>query len=103
MMIGDDDHWTFHDPSTNRFNYYCFSDRFYSRLFEANFEYQNRMMKSKWLPIFASAGLKVVDYWGNVTDQSRQQIRNLPHIDERFSRYPLDELATVHSFFLLAA
>jgi hypothetical protein len=101
MMIGHDDHWAFHDQSANQFNYYRFSDRFYSRLFETNFEYQNRMVKSEWLPIFASAGLKVIDYWGNVTDQSRQQIKNLPHIDQRFSRYPLDELATVHSFFLL--
>jgi len=101
MMIGHDDHWSFHDGTANQFNYYRYSDRLYATIFETKFEYQNRMTESEWLPIFAEAGLKVVDYWGNVTDESRQQIKNLPRIGERFSSYSLDELATVHSFFLL--
>jgi SAM-dependent methyltransferase len=101
MMIGHDDHWSFHDHSVNQFNYYRYPDKFYSRLFDTSFEYQNRMVKSEWMPVFTAAGLKVVDYWGRVTEESRQDIRNLPHIDERFSRYSLDELATVHSYFLL--
>ena len=101
MMIGHDDHWSFHDHSANQFNYYRYSDKLYSKLFDTSFEYQNRMVKSEWEPVFASAALEIVDYWGRVTEQSRQDIRNLPHIDERFSRYSLDELATVHSYFLL--
>jgi SAM-dependent methyltransferase len=101
MMVGHDDHWSFHDRSANQFNYYRYSDRLYSTIFETKFEYQNRMVKSEWLPIFAEASLKVVDYWGHVTDESRREINRLPYIDERFSRYPLDELATVHSYFLL--
>ena len=101
MMIGHDDHWSFHDHSVNQFNYYRYPDKLYSRLFDTNFEYQNRMVKSEWLPVFARAALKVVEYWGRITDQSLQDIKNLPHIDERFSRYPIDELATVHSYFLL--
>lgn len=103
MMIGHDDHWSFHDPSVNQFNYYRFSDRFYEKLFETRFEYQNRMVKSEWLSYYDRAGLAVVDYWANVTDESRQNIRQLQRIDERFAGYPLDELATVHSYFLLRA
>lgn len=102
MMIGHDDHWAFHDLSANMFNYYRYSDRFYSLLFDTAFEYQNRMVKSEWLPIFGRAGLVVADYWANVTDQARDAIRNLPHIDQRFARYPFEELAAVHSYFLLA-
>lgn len=101
MMIGHDDHWSFHDHSVNQFNYYRYPDKLYSRLFDTKFEYQNRMVKSEWLPLFAQAKLKIIEYWGNATDESRKDIRNLPHIDERFSRYSLDELATVHSYFLL--
>jgi hypothetical protein len=101
MMIGHDDHWSFHDASANQFNYYRYSDRLYKRVFDTSFEYQNRMVKSEWLPVFSRAGLNVVDYWGHITDQSRQDVMRLPRIDERFSRYPLEELATVHSYFLL--
>ena len=36
-----------------------------------------------------------------VSDDTRQQIRALPHIDKRFARYSLEELATRHSYFLL--
>jgi hypothetical protein len=101
MMIGHDDHWAFHDPSANQFNYYRYSDKFYSLLFDTRFEYQNRMVKSEWLPIFERAGLRILHYYPEITDESRRQIQALPHIDERFARYPLDELATVHSYFLL--
>ncbi|MGE4046923.1 MAG: hypothetical protein AB7F35_18825 [Acetobacteraceae bacterium] len=101
MMIGHDDHWSFHDPSANQFNYYRYSDRYYRTMFETGFEYQNRMVKSEWLPYFDRAGLQVMEYWGRITDQSRQNIRMLPAIDDRFSGYPLDELATIHSYFLL--
>jgi hypothetical protein len=101
MMVGHDDHWSFHDKTANTFNYYRYSDKFYSMLFDTNFEYQNRMVKSEWLPFFARAGLEVADYWGNVTDQTRADILALPHIDERFARHPFEELATVHSYFLL--
>jgi hypothetical protein len=101
MMIGHDDHWSFHDPSVNRFNYYRYSDRLYRALFDTKFEYQNRMVKSEWLPYFDRAGLAVEDYWGWVDDVGRREIRALPSVDERFSRYPLDELATVHSYWLL--
>jgi SAM-dependent methyltransferase len=101
MMVGHDDHWAFHDHSANRFNYYRYSDKVYSRLFDTKFEYQNRMVKSEWLPVFARAGLEVAHYYPRITDQTRRDIEALPHIDERFARYSLDELATVHSYFLL--
>jgi len=103
MLIGHDDHWSFHDASANAFNYYRFSDRFYSLLFDTKFEYQNRMVKSEWAPVFKDAGLQVLAYWGKVSDDTRQQIMALPHIDKRFASCPLEELATRHSYFLLAA
>jgi SAM-dependent methyltransferase len=101
MMVGHEDHWAFHDSSANQFNYYRYSDKLYRLLFDTKFEYQNRMVKSEWLPIFKRAGLEIVSYYPNITAESRQAVRSLPHIDERFASYPLDELATVHSYFLL--
>jgi SAM-dependent methyltransferase len=102
MLVGHDDHWAFHDPSMNTFNYYRYSDKLYHILFDTKFEYQNRMVKSEWLPIFDRAGLRVTGYHANVTDESRQDIEALPHIDERFAKYSHEELAIVHSHFLLA-
>jgi SAM-dependent methyltransferase len=101
MLIGHDDQWSFHDASSNAFNYYRFSDRFYRLLFETKFEYQNRMVKSEWLPVFADAGLKVMDYSSHVSDETREHIRALRHVDKRFARYSLEELAIRHSYFLL--
>jgi hypothetical protein len=40
MMVGHDDHWAFHDPSANMFNYYRYSDKFYSLIFDTAFEYR---------------------------------------------------------------
>jgi hypothetical protein len=101
MMIGHDDHWSFHDNSMNQFNYYRYNDSFYQKIFDTSFEYQNRMVKSEWLPIFARAGLKVTDYYGYVTEESRADIKRLPRIADRFAGYALEELATIHSYFLL--
>lgn len=101
MMVGHDDHWAFHDASMNRFNYYRYSDKLYHLLFDTKFEYQNRMVKSEWMPIFQRAGLRVIEYHPNISDDSRRDIEALPYIDERFARYSHEELAIVHSHFLL--
>ena len=101
FMIGHDDHWAFHDASANMFNYYRYSDRFYQTLFETKFEYQNRMVKSEWLAVFDRARLQVADYYAEINDASLESIRRLPHIDDRFAQYPVEELATIHSYFLL--
>jgi hypothetical protein len=100
FLIGHDDHWTFHDGSANQFNYYRYSDRFYKVIFES-FEFHNRLVKQEWLSIFEQCGLEVVDYDAYVTDSSRKEIANLPHIDSRFAKYPLEELAIIYSYVLL--
>ena len=46
-LIGHDDHWAFHDPSANMFNFYRYSDWYYSLLFES-MEYHNRMVIAEW-------------------------------------------------------
>ncbi|MBV8073591.1 MAG: hypothetical protein JO270_27095, partial [Acidobacteriaceae bacterium] len=63
-------HWAFHDPSMNIFNYYRYSDKFYHLLFDTKFEYQSRMVKSEWLPIFRRAGLRIIDYHPDISDDS---------------------------------
>jgi hypothetical protein len=101
MMAGHDDHWAFHDPSANQFNYYRYSERYYRAIFDTKFEYHNRLVKGEYLPLFERAGLELVDYFGLITDESRANIRALPHIDERFAKFPFEELATIYSYFLL--
>ena len=100
-LLGHDDHWTFHDRSVNRFNYYRYSDRYYRRLFETKLEYQNRMVKQEWLRLFDRLDLEVEDYFALIDDTSRREITELPKIDERFAGYPLEELAIIHSYVLL--
>jgi hypothetical protein len=99
-MIGHEDHWGFHDRSVNRFNYYRFSNNFYRRLFETKCEFHNRLVKSEWSEIFEHCGLDVAEYYGKVTERSLLDIARLPQIDERFARYPLEELAITHSYVL---
>jgi SAM-dependent methyltransferase len=101
MMVGHDDHWSFHDPSVNVFNYYRYSDTFYGKLFETKFEYQNRIAKPEWPAIFARAHLEIADYYGHVTAESRAAIRSLPGVDQRFAGFSEEDLATVYSYFLL--
>jgi SAM-dependent methyltransferase len=100
-LLGHDDHWTFHDPSTNRFNYYRYSDRYYRLFFETKLEYQNRLVKQEWLRLFADVGLEIEDYWPLIDDVSRREIAELPKIDQRFACYPAEELAIIHSYVLL--
>jgi hypothetical protein len=101
MLVGHEDHWAFHDPSANQFNYYRYSDRLYRQIFETKMEYQNRFVKSEWEKIFEQVGLRIERYEATITDKSRAQIRALPHVDARFTQYSLDELATIYSYFLL--
>jgi SAM-dependent methyltransferase len=100
FLIGHDDHWAFHDPSANQFNYYRYSDAYYKWMFES-FEFQNRLVKQEWLGLFERCGLFIKDYYADLTEESRKQILNLPHIDSRFAKYPLEELAIIHSYVLL--
>ena len=100
-LIGHDDHWSFHDNSANVFNYYRYSDRYYSVLFENKFEFQNRFVKSEWDELFKKVGLEVVEYFPYVTPESKNAIETLDKIDSRFSKYPPEELSTVWSFYLL--
>ena len=77
MLVGHEDHWAFHDPSANQFNYYRYSDRTYRRFFETKMEYQNRMVKSEWLALFERVGLVLEGYEATITEESRAQIRSL--------------------------
>jgi hypothetical protein len=100
FLIGHDDHWAFHDPSANKFNYYRYSDKHYRRLFES-FEYHNRLVKQEWLGVFERCGLDVAEYEEYITDDSRKAIADLPHIDSRFAQYPSEDLAIIYSYVLL--
>jgi SAM-dependent methyltransferase len=102
FLIGHDDHWAFHDPSANMFNYYRYSDAYYHRFFETKFEYHNRMVKEEWFDLFRSCQLSVKEYAAHVTDRSQSEIAHLPAIDPRFAKYPREDLAIQYSYFLLS-
>jgi hypothetical protein len=99
-LLGHDDHWAFHDPYANQFNFYQYSDRYYKAIFES-FEYHNRFVKSEWMEFFDKCGFEVADYYPHITEESKEEIRKLPYIDPRFAKYPLEELAIVYSYVLL--
>ena len=98
--VGHDDNWSFNDPRANQFNYYRYSDRHYKLFFET-LQFQNRLVKQEILEIFEKCGLKVIEYFGEITEESKNQIMKLPHIDKRFAKYPIDELAIIYSYVLL--
>jgi Methyltransferase domain len=99
--IGHADHWAFHSPAVNMFNYYRYSDTYYRRFFETDLEYHNRFVKPEWCALFQASGLSVVSWESQVTEQSRRAIAGLDHIDPRFASVPRAELAAVKSFVLL--
>lgn len=100
-QLGHQDHWTYHDRSANQFNYYRYSDRWYSTIFDTKFEFHNRFVKQEWLALFRESALEVEEYDADITDQSREQIAKLPHIDSRFAKYPRDDLAIIATYVLL--
>lgn len=99
-LIGHDDHWSFHDKKANQFNFYRYSDKQYKRLFES-FEYHNRFVKQEFIKIFNDCDLKIIENYENITEDSKKQILSLPNIDERFAKYPLEDLAIIHNYVLL--
>lgn len=100
-LLGHDDHWSFHDSAANRFNYYRYSDRYYRLFFETKLEYNNRMVKQEWFELFDRVGLRIDDYYANITDESRRDIAMLPRIDTRFAKHPAEDLAVIHSYVLV--
>ncbi len=98
-LLGHKDHWSFHDRTVSQFNYYRYSDRAY-RLFETPLEYQNRMVRSEWEPLFAECGIEVIEWTSDVTDASRRELARLPRIDRRFDTVSREELASMHSYIL---
>lgn len=101
FLIRHDDHWAFHDPKANQFNYYRYSDRVYRLLFETKLEFQNRLVKPEWQEIFERCSLREEDRVDVITDRSREAIRDLPHLDSRFLKYPRDNLSISYSYVLL--
>jgi hypothetical protein len=71
-------------------------------IFENNFQFQNRLTKNEWFDIFNTCGLNVIDYYGHITVESRNEINKLSsNLDERFSKYSLNDLAIKHSYVTL--
>jgi|GEM_PF-5927935 SAM-dependent methyltransferase len=102
FLIGHDDHWTFYDRRENQFNYYRYSDRYYRLIFETKLQFQNRLVKAEWLSVFNDCGLIVDDYHPHITENSIKEIRKLrDKLDPRFSIYPDEELAIIHSYVTL--
>ncbi len=102
-MLGQDDHWAFHDPSVPwpSFNYLRYSERVWRMLFDTRLEYHNRIVKPEWIDIFRRCGLEVVEYNAHIDEQSRNAVKALPSIHERFARYEEDDLAIIHGYVLL--
>jgi hypothetical protein len=102
-MLGHDDHWAFHDPSVPwpSFNYLRYSDRVWQLFFETNLEYQNRIVKPEWIDLFRRSGLDVAEYNVCIDDRSREAVKALPSISERFARYDVEDLAVVYGYVLL--
>ena len=102
FLIGHDDHWTFHDLKMNKFQYYIYSDKYYKRLFETNFQFQNRLVKKELIDLFDQCGLILTNYFENKNNSSRAEIEKIIHkLDSGFSKYSIDDLSIIHSYVTL--
>ena len=102
FLIGHDDHWTFHDLKMNKFQYYIYSDKYYKRLFETNFQFQNRLVKKELIDLFDQCGLILTNYFEHKNNSSRAEIEKIIHkLDSRFSKYSIDDLSIIHSYVTL--
>ena len=102
FLIGHDDHWTFHDLKMNKFQYYIYSDKYYKRLFETNFQFQNRLVKKELIDLFDQCGLILTNYFEHKNNSSRAEIEKIVHkLDSRFSKYSIDDLSIIHSYVTL--
>jgi hypothetical protein len=60
------------------------------------------LVKAEWLSVFNDCGLIVDDYHPHITENSIKEIRKLrDKLDPRFSIYPDEELAIIHSYVTL--
>lgn len=102
FLIGHDDHWTFHDPKMNKFQYYIYSDKYYRRFFETNFQFQNRLVKKELINLFNDCELTLTKYFEHKNDTSKDEIKKIIHkLDSRFSKYSVDDLSIIHSYVTL--
>lgn len=78
--IGHIDHWAYHDPSANEFNYYPLFRPLLRACIRKQVRIQNRPVKREWFAIFEECGLDVEEYAGVVTGRGRDQISRLSWI-----------------------
>ena len=102
FLIGHDDHWTFHDLKMNKFQYYIYSDKYYKRFFETNFQFQNRLVKKELIDLFEECDLTIIKYFEHKNDISKNEINKIFHkLDSRFSKYSIDDLSIIHSYITM--
>ncbi len=66
--INISDHLSMHDPSASPKQYLTYSERRWKLLYENRVQYINRIQRSEWTEMFASAGLNVIQQSGSHVD-----------------------------------
>ncbi|WP_027396887.1 class I SAM-dependent methyltransferase [Anaerovibrio lipolyticus] len=90
------DHFAHSDPNISVFNYMQYSDSAWEK-YNSYIHFQNRLRRSDYIELLTKSGFEIVTLSSVVSDGNE-----LKHIklDQRFAKYPLEELLITHDHFL---
>jgi ubiquinone/menaquinone biosynthesis C-methylase UbiE len=88
------DHWSHTDSSLHPMNYLRYSDSEWKK-FNPSLNYQNRLLQSDYLKIFAECGFEILN--------KENRICEFPSfsVDAKFNGYSNEDLTTTHSWIVL--
>jgi SAM-dependent methyltransferase len=98
-IVDHSDHWEHIDKSLNRVNFLKYSDSFFKWTCINPLNYQNRLRHPEYLEMLEKAKLRLVREEHKVDQVSLRDLPNM-QVDQRFSRFSKEELATIDTILL---
>lgn len=94
------DHYTNFDKSITVFNFLQYSDKEWEK-YNPSMHYQNRMRHSDYEKIFLDCGFEIIENEPRPLVEGDIQIIKNMHIDEKFKKYSIEDLAIRQANFVL--
>lgn len=102
-LIDNSDHWQHVDRALSRVNFLKYSDSRFRWTHVAELHYQNRLRHSQYRRMFDRAGFDIRLEQREVDAGSRHDlVSGRVQVASQFREFPVDDLATLTSFFLTA-
>jgi SAM-dependent methyltransferase len=98
-FVDNSDHWEHLDRSISRVNFLRYSDRTFALTHLNSLNYQNRLRHSEYEEMLRDCGFEMVHQYHVVDPGAVEALKTLP-LAPRFQKFPVEDLATVDSYFL---